>query len=94
MKGTSDRTSLGVTLIPPFRTLFTTESIINRMMYWIEVYFENGKTLRKESNSLNEIYQVLCRYDVKRKHLRVQGIRSGRDSTRISEINKTEGIII
>lgn len=50
-------------------------------MYWIEIYFENGKTLRKESDSINETYKVLARYDGNRTKRRVQGIRAGRDDT-------------
>lgn len=58
------------------------------------MYFENGKTLRKESESLNEVYQVLIRYDENRRRHRVQGIRSGRDEIRTGEVNKMEHITI
>lgn len=63
-------------------------------MYWIEVYFENGKTLRKESESLNEVYKVLSRYNENRKHHRVQRIRSGRDEIKTDDKNKLENIVI
>lgn len=50
-------------------------------MYWIEVYFANGKTLRKESNNINGVYQVYNRYCCKtlsKKHA-VQKVKAGRD---------------
>ena len=31
-------------------------------MYWIEVDFANGKTLRKESESMNDTYVIFKRY--------------------------------
>jgi hypothetical protein len=61
-------------------------------MYWIEVYFENGKTLRKESESLNETYKVLARYDSNRSKQRVQGIRAGRDDSVLLHKDLTEKI--
>lgn len=64
------------------------------LMYWIEVYFENGKTLRKESDSLNEVYKVLVRYDENRGRHRVQGIRTGRDEIQTGDKNKLEKIAI
>lgn len=63
-------------------------------MYWIEVYFENGKTLRKESDNLNEIYKVLVRYDEGRKNLRVQTIKTGRDEVTLQEKNKVGDICL
>ena len=61
-------------------------------MYWIEIYFENGKTLRKESDNLNETYKVLERYDGNRSTQRVQGIRAGRDNTLIMRKDLTDNI--
>lgn len=50
------------------------------MTYWIEVYFENGKTLRKESDTINETYNVLNRYSDKyHRKPRVQSIKAGCD---------------
>lgn len=46
-------------------------------MYWIEVYFENGKTLRKESSVLNDTYGVFARYSTGGRKPRVQKIRAG-----------------
>lgn len=61
-------------------------------MYWIEIYFENGKTLRKESENLNETYKVLERYDNNRSKQRVQGIRAGRDDSLLLSKDLTENI--
>jgi len=47
-------------------------------MYWIEVDFSNGKTLRKESESLNDTYAVYGRYTERsRRNLVVTAIRAG-----------------
>jgi len=47
-------------------------------MYWVEIDFSNGKTLRKESELLNDTYQVFCRYNQKtRRNLVVKEIRAG-----------------
>ena len=61
-------------------------------MYWIEIYFENGKTLRKESDSINETYRVLARYDSNRSKQRVQGIRAGRNESLFLRKDLTEKI--
>lgn len=52
------------------------------MKYWIEVYFENGKTLRKDSDYLNEIYAVFCRYN------------NGRGKPRVQMIKSTGGVLV
>jgi hypothetical protein len=48
-------------------------------MYWIEVDFANGKTLRKETEDLNESYSVFTRYccGSPRKRYPVQRVRAG-----------------
>lgn len=47
-------------------------------MYWIEVDFSNGKTLRKESELLNDTYAVYGRYTERsRRNLVVTEIRAG-----------------
>ena len=47
-------------------------------MYWIEIYFENGKTLKKETVNLNESYKVLRRYETGAyNRFRIQMIRAG-----------------
>lgn len=47
-------------------------------MYWIEVDFQNGKTLRKDSELLNDTYEVYCRYTERtRRNLVVTEIRAG-----------------
>jgi len=61
-------------------------------MYWIEIYFENGKTLRKESDNINETYKVLARYDENRSKQKVQGIRAGRDDFLFLNKDLTEKI--
>ena len=53
-------------------------------MYWIEVDFANGKTLRKESNNINDTYEVLSRYccsgtQPKKKGMRVVKVRAGNE---------------
>ena len=63
------------------------------MTYWIEVLFENGKTLRKESKSMNEIYSTLIRYDENRGRHRVQRIRTGRDDIVANTSNKMDKIV-
>ena len=50
-------------------------------MYWIEVKFTNGKTLRKESENLNESYEVWERYTRTGKQPQVQQIKAGRGDT-------------
>jgi len=62
-------------------------------MYWIEVYFENGKTLRKESTNLNGSYKVLTRYNNGRNRLRVQRIVAGHDDVTTLDINKTSQLV-
>ena len=61
-------------------------------MYWIEVYFENGKTLRKESNNINDTYVVYSRYSNGRGKPRVQMIKSGYDKVQTGELNKVKNI--
>jgi len=61
-------------------------------MYWIEIYFENGKTLRKESDNINETYKVLVRYDSNRSKQRVQGIRAGHNDSLLLNKDLTENI--
>ena len=46
-------------------------------MYWIEVLFTNGKTLRKETNNINDNLKVLVRYQQYMRKPAVQKIRSG-----------------
>jgi len=47
-------------------------------VYYIEVDFDNGKTLKKVTPNLNESYAVYCRYScVKRKKVKVIAIRAG-----------------
>lgn len=64
-------------------------------MYWIEVYFENGKTLRKESSDLNDTYDVFMRYSVglERKP-RVQNIRAGLDDNETGLWSYMKGIVL
>ena len=48
-------------------------------MYWIEVDFANGKTLRKETDNLNESYRTYNRYSRGyHKRVKVIAIRTGR----------------
>ena len=61
-------------------------------MYWIEVYFENGKTLRKESNNINDMYVVYSRYSDGNGKPRVQMIKSGYDDVHTGELNKVKHI--
>ena len=50
-------------------------------MYWIEVDFDNGKTLRKEHSSLNETFKVYARYTAdNRSKPKVLAIRAGRNN--------------
>ena len=50
----------------------------NQKLYWIEVDFANGKTLRKESLNLNETYSVLNRYnDAYKRNPKPLQIRAG-----------------
>lgn len=60
-------------------------------MYWIEVYFQNGKTLRKESDSINETYVVLTRYNNGNNNSpKVNSIKCGRDDTVTYYLDKLE----
>ena len=48
-------------------------------MYWIEVDFDNGKTLTKESKDLNDTFKVYSRYkDNHNKKVKVLAIRAGK----------------
>mgnify|MGYP001546988478 CR=1 FL=1 len=51
-------------------------------MYWIEVDFSNGKTLRKQSEALNETYKVFTRYCCGNQpaKVRVLQVRAGKDN--------------
>ena len=62
-------------------------------MYWIEVVFVNGKTLRKEAHSINETNKVLERYSVDKRQPRVQYIKAGRDDTVTGEWYLMKGIV-
>jgi hypothetical protein len=62
-------------------------------MYWIEVYFSNGKTLHKESENLNEVFNVYKRYVDGNSRPVVQYIKCGRDDITTSETNKFWGIV-
>ena len=63
-------------------------------MYWIEVYYENGKTLRKETSNINESYNILARYlnGHGSPKPRVQLIKAGYNETTTGEWNKTEKV--
>ena len=57
-------------------------------MYWIEVDFANGKTLRKESENLNDTYVVFKRYCCGTpKRQQVQRVKSGYDDQQTFECN-------
>lgn len=62
-------------------------------MYWIEVYFENGKTLRKESKDINGSYKVLCRYNNGNNRPRVQSIKAGYMDTTNLHLNKLNNVV-
>jgi len=56
-------------------------SLNKSVMYWIEIDFANGKTVRKESESLNDSFAMYNRYccsATKRKQ-QIQRIRAGYD---------------
>lgn len=63
------------------------------MIYWIEVKFSNGKTLRKESTSINDTYTVFVRYSNSRKPA-VQEITSGYGDTTTGSWNLMSGIAV
>lgn len=46
-------------------------------MYWIEVDFTNGKTIRREYEDLNDSFAVLRRYNNGRTKPQWNSIRSG-----------------
>lgn len=57
-------------------------------MYWIEVDFANGKTMRKEYESLNDSFAVFKRYCCGApKRTPVQRVRAGRDDKQTFECN-------
>lgn len=62
-------------------------------MYWIEIDFANGKTLRKEYESLNDSYAVYNRYccGSQKKHP-VQRIRAGYGDQQTFECNHMDGV--
>lgn len=63
-------------------------------MYWIEVSFENGKTLRKESDNINDTYKVWARYYQYSRQPRVQSIKAGVNNNETGNWNLVEGIVI
>lgn len=63
-------------------------------MYWIEIDFANGKTLRKEYESLNDSFAVYSRYccgTPNKKH-QVQRVRAGRDDQETFECDHLENV--
>ena len=60
--------------------------------YWIEVYYTNGKTLRKESNTINETYAILNRYVNGRVKPSVQYVRAGYSDRMTHQWNKIESV--
>jgi len=48
-------------------------------MYWIEVDFSNGKTLRKDADNINETYRLFSRYcrGTQPKRVKVLQVRAG-----------------
>jgi hypothetical protein len=65
----------------------TQGTISRKFMYWIEVDFANGKTLRKETEDLNESYSVYARYCCGSPHKRhpVQRVRAGYEDAQTFE---------
>lgn len=64
-------------------------------MYWIEVYFSNGKTLRKESDSINDTYVVYNRYCcMSSKKIPVQRVVAGRDDQTTFDCNHFKNIAL
>ena len=64
------------------------------MKYWIEVYFANGKTLRKESDNINDSYVVYNRYccnNPNKKHA-VQKVVTGNQFGTTFECNHVDGV--
>ena len=63
-------------------------------MYWIEIDFANGKTLRKEYESLNDSYAVYSRYCCGSPHKKhpVIYVRAGRDDQQTFECNHVDGV--
>lgn len=62
-------------------------------MYWIEVDFENGKTLRKESENINGSYKVWARYSNSNSRPRVQRITAGYDDTLTLNFDKLNNVV-
>jgi hypothetical protein len=63
-------------------------------MYWIEISFINGKTLRKEYENLNDSYAVYSRYccgNPNKKHP-VQKVRAGYGEEQTFECDHMEGV--
>ena len=58
-------------------------------MYWIEIDFANGKTMRKEYESLNDSFAVYNRYccGAPKRKQQVQRVRAGRDDEQTFECN-------
>lgn len=63
-------------------------------MYWIEIDFANGKTLRKEYESLNDSYAVYARYCCGTPHKKhpVQRVRAGYGDRRTFECDHMDGV--
>lgn len=63
------------------------------MIYWIEVKYTNGKTLRKESKTINETYDVLTRYINGKVKPSVQQVTAGYDDVVTGCWNKMDSIV-
>jgi len=61
--------------------------------YWIEVKYTNGKTLRKESDSINETHAILSRYINGKTKPSVQEVRAGYDDVQTGCWNKMKSIV-
>jgi len=62
--------------------------------YWIEVKFTKGKTLRKDTLSLNDSYAIFCRYMRYSGSPGVQEIVAGFDDVTTGQWNLIEKIVI
>ena len=63
-------------------------------IYWIEVIFTNGKTLRKDTQFLNDSYNVFCRYMRHSGSPSVQEIIAGFDDVTTGQWNLIEKIVV
>jgi hypothetical protein len=65
-------------------------------MFWVEIDFVNGKTVKREYENLNDAYAVVNRYSTKSRIARITDavqIRTGRDNVQTGCWKPGKGLV-